>query len=529
VNVVPHAFLSPEPEVLLENIFDRPYDNAVAAARTCYSSRGPLTTAQVAGDDIADPALREKRLALRDTIARSVYRAGHHTTLQHAHVQFRLSNVSRHFLWSFLHSHTFYNSEQVSQRYVEVKPGNVIVPPLEGGALSLYEETVREQMDVYRRLSEDLFPIAADAYFRIFPARSGQEKYLGEVKKKAQEVARYVLPIGTFAHLYHTVSVVTLLRYRRLCIQHDVPLESRSVVDRMVLRVLQKDPDLERILEEPIPLERTPENDLLERSSEISIRGVADEFDRELGGRISLLVDWKARNEEILAQAVREVCGLGRAQLGDDEAIARVLDPSKNTLLGDSLNLSTHSKLMRAMVHASYTFRKKLSHAADSQDQRHRMTPGSRPCLRAHRSDVPDYIEPALILEKDSIRRLYAESMAKTWESIGRLRRLGAPPEFIAYLLPNAVAIRFAESADLLNLRHKMAMRLCYNAQEEIWRAGVEEATQVREVNPRIGRYLLPPCSLRFLSAQRPICPEGNRFCGVPVWRLDLPEYRRLL
>lgn len=529
MNVVPHAFLSPEPEVLLENIFDRPYDNAVAAARTCYSSRGPLTTAQVAGDDIADPTLRERRRELRDTIARSVYRAGHHTTLQHAHVQFRLSNVSRHFLWSFLHSHTFYNSEQVSQRYVEVKPGNVIVPPIEGEALSVYEETVREQMAAYRRLSEDLFPIVEDAYFRIFPARSGQEKYVAEVKKKAQEVARYVLPIGTLAYLYHTVSVVTLLRYRRLCTQHDVPLEQRAVVDRMVLRVLERDPELERILEDPIPVERTPEHDLLGRSSEAEIRGAAEEFDRALDGRISLLVDWKARNEEVLAQAVREVCGLGRGRLGDEEAIARVLDPSVNTLLGNSLNLSTHSKLMRAMVHAGYTFRKKLSHAADSQDQRHRMTPGSRPCLRAHLSDVPDVIEPPLLLQEDSIRRRYAESVARTWEGIARLRRLGVPQEFTAYLLPNAVAIRFTESADLLNLRHKMAMRLCYNAQEEIWRASVEEAAQIREVNPRIGKYLLPPCSLRFLSAERPICPEGNRFCGVPVWRLDLHEYRRLL
>ncbi len=41
-----------------------------------------------------------------------------------------MENVSRQFLWTFLHSHPFYNSEQVSQRYVEVSKGNYAVPPL---------------------------------------------------------------------------------------------------------------------------------------------------------------------------------------------------------------------------------------------------------------------------------------------------------------------------------------------------------------------------------------------------------------
>ena len=54
-------------------------------------------------------------------------------------------------------------------------------------------------------------------------------------------------------------------------------------------------------------------------------------------------------------------------------------------------------------------------------------------------------------------------------------------------LLPSAVAIRFTESADLLNLHHKFAMRLCYNAQDGIWKASHEEAFQIRAVNPRIG------------------------------------------
>ena len=90
----------------------------------------------------------------RDAIARSIYEAGHHTTFQHAHFQFAMENVSRQFLWTFLHSHPFYNSEQVSQRYVEVKPGNYAVPPLPPAERAIYENTAQRQQEAYRRSRE---------------------------------------------------------------------------------------------------------------------------------------------------------------------------------------------------------------------------------------------------------------------------------------------------------------------------------------------------------------------------------------
>jgi len=240
-------------------------------------------------------------------------------------------------------------------------------------------------------------------------------------------------------------------------------------------------------------------------------------------------VDWKANNEEILASSVREILGLARAALSDDEAIRLALDPAKNPLLGETLTLTTHGKLSRALFHPSYTFRKKLSHTADSQDQRHRMTPASRPALPAYLSDEPDYIVPMLVADVPEAEDLYRQTMERAWEAINELRARGVPDEYAAYLLPNAVAIRFTESADLLNLHHKFAMRLCYNAQEEIWRASLDEALQIREVNPRIGPWLLPPCTLRHLAQVRPVCPEGDRFCGVVVWKQDAAQYARTL
>ncbi len=515
------------------NAFASPFSNAVATARTCYSAKGIVRAEDVEGTGVAAEEERQRRLERRDALARDLYQAGHHTTLQHAHFQFTLENVSRQFIWSFLHSHPFYNSEQVSQRYVTVKPGAYAVPPLAGEALEVYERTVERQIDAYRRLCEDLVPLVEAEYYRRFPARRGKEEWRREIGKKAQEVARYALPVATFAYLYHTVSGVTLLRYYRLCEQHDAPLEQRTVVEKMVAALLEVDEGYRAILEEPIPFE-----DTLEEQALSGARGRANgqgaarfrrEFDASLEGRTSRLVSCSSANEKMVAQSVREVLGLGRAALGDDEAIELVMDPAKNPYAGFRLNVDTHSKLTRALFHAHYTFRKRLSHTADSQDQRHRLTPASRPVLAAHLDDEPDYVLPPLVAVDEGVSRVYSEAMRAAWGGMAQLRRLGVEDQFVLYLLPNAACVRFTESADLLNLRHKHAMRLCYDAQEEIWRASLEEALQVRDVDPRLGRWLLPPCTLRERAGATPFCPEGRRFCGEPVWKYDLAQYRRVI
>ena len=530
-------FLSPEPEVVITNAFARPFDNAVATARTCYSGAGIVSEEGVLPSPPADEQIRTRKAEARDRLAQDLYRAGHHTTLQHATFQFALSNVSRHFIWSFLHSHPFYNSEQVSQRYVAVREGSYAVPPLAGPSLAAYHDTVEAQNRAYRDLCETLVPLVEREYFKRFEARSRRpEPWRKEIQKKAQEIARYVLPVATFAHMYHTVSGLTLLRYHRTSGQFDTPLEQRLVVEKMVERMLEHDPGYRAILEEPIPPDQTSEYVALEafqdgangNGNQLRREFVA-EFDASLEGRTSRLVDWSASNETVLAQSVREVFGLTRGRLADEEAIALALDPARNSSLGDTLNTTTHSKLTRALFHAHYTFRKRLSHTADSQNQRHRMTPASRPILAAHFTGDPDYVRPPLVDQDDRVRAAYVSAMERAWEGMARLRALGVEEEFALYLLPNAAAIRFTESTDLLNLRHKLAMRLCYNAQEEIWRASLDEAIQIREVNPVIGRYLLPPCTLRLMAKTTPICPEGKRYCGERVWTYPLESYERLI
>jgi flavin-dependent thymidylate synthase len=530
----PNAPGSLRPTIRLVNIFEHAFDNFVATARTCYSGKGVVTPDTVAGPMDSPPADIEARAARKISLARSLYKAGHHTTLQHCHVQFSMEGVSRQALWSFFHAHPFYNSEQVSQRYVPVKPGHVHVPEgiRQAGLEEIFLEAAQARMGEYQELTGVIEETVAAEYFARFNGRHGTKRATADIQKRAQEAARYVLPIATTAYLYHTVSLLTLLRYWRMAHHNDCPAEIRDITGQMIDALLKEEPQFRDLMEEPLPPSESEWEFQGEGTANVDrdkARKFCTQFDAQLNGAFSILADRGTNNEAILAESVREVFGLTVGDLADSDAIALALDPGRNSLLGESLSLGTLSKISRCLHHPRYVFRKCLSHAGDSQDQRHRMTPGSRPVLARHYTGQPDAITPAPIAASPRALDLYNRSMDRSWEAVERLLDRGAPADAALYLLPNSVRIRFTESSDLLNLHHKMAMRLCWNAQEEIWRASVDEAQAIEAVEPQIGRWLLPPCSLRKAAGTRPICPEGDRYCGVTVWRTSRDTWQRVI
>ncbi len=511
---------SPEPLVRLANAFDLPYDNAVATARTCYSSR------IISAEDVNRDKISRER---RDVIAKSIYQAGHHTTLQHATFQFAIEKVSRQCIWSFLHSHPFYNSEQVSQRYVHVSPENFSVPELPEASRELYLSTIDLLMLAYEKLIKLLAPTVEAEFGKIFPSRDLKEKrWQSSIQKRCQEVARYILPVATHAHLYHTISGITLLRYIRLCQNYDAPREQSLLVQKMAEQVNAWDPEFLKNAQDAIALEDTPEHAFLIKEGR-EAKDFVHEFDQSMGSQSSLLVDYKVNAQSVMAQSVRNVLGRTKNEMTDGDAIDLVMNPAKNSYLSETMNLTQHGKLTRAMVHPHFTFRKKISHTADSQDQRHRTIPGSRPVLAAHFSSEPDYVVPALIEASPEAREFYHATLLELWKRMDLLLGQGAEMESVLYLLPNAFPIRFEESGSLLDFHHKWVHRLCYTAQEEIWKSSKEEVEQVEAKFPLIGRHLRAPCYVRSQAGRKPFCPEGDRFCGIPVWTKTLESYQRIL
>ena len=510
-------------EVKLVGAIAQPYEVAVASARTCYSGKGIIYPSDVSSN--------EKMVALRDKIASSTMDAGHLTTRQHAHFVFALSGVSRQFIWSFLHSHPFYNSEQVSQRYVKVKPGNFLMPPLEGKAQEIYLKTISAQAQDYEDLIKILKgPLSIEYYDRFKSRKKYADKWDGSVDKRCYEVARYVLGVGTTAYLYHTVSALTLLRYAKLCDLFETPVEQKQVINKMLDCVKAIDPLFAKEIPDPLPIEKTVEYELLKQfkdRSQNQREAFIKDFDNRLEGKTSKLVSYTHGAEQLLANALRTSLGQLKSELSDEQALELLLDPKNNPILADTLNSGTVEKLSQLFHHVHFTFQKKISHTADSQDQRHRAVLASRPVLISHYSGKPDYVTPYGIQDCSEALELYTKSMERSFKSVNQLLEMGVKEEYAYYLLPNSLSIRMVSTGDLQGYQHKWKMRSCYNAQEEIFRATIDEITQVRELFPKIGQHLKAPCYLRQRAGITPYCPEGDRFCGLPVWKYEIEQYHR--
>lgn len=504
------------PIVTLRSASTQPYAAAIAAARTCYSPR-------LVGPEEVTPSQRE-------SIGPLTFEAGHHTVYQHAHFEFGLENVSRQFVWSFLHSHPFYNSEQSSQRFVRLEEIAVRVPEgLSAEARAVYQQAVVSAWEAYRELArilkdDTLRTVSEIRHLTAQASEKRRNKLAREAEKKAIEIARYVIPVAAFTSLVHTLSGIVLHRLWRMMRSGDTPAESVAVVTAMVERVRELDPDFfERVGKGPLA-----EEAIVERAFPGLASGgdaEARRLDALLGERTSLLVAWSAGAEALVAEAVRAVLGRSPESLSDEEALEHALNPSLNRYRLETLQLLVHSPLGRALHHPSYSFLKRLSHTADSQDQRHRMVPASRPLLTLTDTVRPDFVTPPLIGQNPQALEIYGAAMERAWVAKNRLLELGVPLEQALYLIPNAKALRFHESGSLLYLSHKWVMRTCFNAQEEIYRASMDELAQVRALHPRLARHLGPPCVLR-AGRTSPICSEGQHFCGVPVWR-SFPNLER--
>src|SRR5208282_28024 len=172
----------------------------------------------------------------------------------------------------------------------------------------------------------------------------------------------------------------------------------------------------------------------------------AREFDARLAGLTSQLIDFSPRAIEAMAEGYRGVMGLTAAECPDGEALDRMLNPARNPYRRETLNVGVHAPIMRPLDHAHFTFAKKISHTADSQDQRHRMVPGSRPLLTLADTRAPDYITPMLIRENPRALEIYQSAMDEAWAAKNELLDRGVAPEFALYLLPNAKSIRLVES-----------------------------------------------------------------------------------
>lgn len=438
------------------------------SARTCYSK------------DLVTPESRQVSDKVRDSILSSTLEASHLTTRQHKYYTFGISGVSRSLVWLFLHSHPFYNTEEKSLRYVDISS-------------SIFHSKCKvgeEARTLYKDICKELFPIIEKRYKDIFPYRNTVNKYKTDVQHKVFENARAIIPNGILTNLYHTISHLTLLRYYAL--SRHFSDEAQDLVDQMVNLVQDKEflYDLDLVKEQEESFSFNTHYIIRYLPSQIMAR----EFS-------SLLVDYP------------------RGRITDYDIIRF----NKNSRRS-SLNLYDYSD---SNIHTYYEFDSTTSIACAIQQQRY----------RGINRDIFTIEIPGDLSSKGASDFIYFPKIFKELSSPLKLRigqfllqfHSGLSSEEFIYNLPNCWKVSYTESGNLVSFLHKWSQRLCLNAQDEIWEISKSQWKQVKEVHNLTIDSFGAPCHIRQESNKKPFCPEGKRFCGIPVWKKDILQIERTL
>ena len=513
-----NRFLKP-PQVRLVLVSQSPEEKPLGARDVAVS-----TAVQCYASGVAQ--LKERRDEKSESIARSTLAAGHHTTRSHNYFTWQIIGATRSVIHDVFHAHPFYNSEQQSQRYVEARGGNYLVPAgLSPEKRQFFESAADFANQAYFKLLEKLKPVVTERMKAMYPEGSfkvEETAYRLDLKtaKICQEIARYVLPIGQFTTLYHTLGELQLLRLFRASQMRHFPDEARFVIGKMIAEAASYDSTLWKELEIPIREEKR------EIVRDAYIKSQKENFDRILGGKTSLLLNREGIDRNVLIMAARNAIAALPTEISDEEILRLLMSPSQNKLLADVYDVGMLDPLTSSLRQISLAFATKLSHTADSQRQRHRMTPGATPTVDMLYDGAPDYITPLVVRENSDLKAFYDDKMLKVFANVEKAIEMGIPREYALLLLPNALTVRVVESGDLFDFLHRWKQRLCYLAQEEIFFVSVEQVEQVREVLPEAVDMLLAPCGVRKLAGIRPRCPEGERWCGKPVFNWTIEKYK---
>jgi flavin-dependent thymidylate synthase len=438
----------------------KPTDIAVGSARSCYFGKHIITPEDVANWD------------RKNELLDSIFKAGHHTTLMHYHFTILIEGISRLLIWRMLHSHPYYNSEQVSQRYAKMKIDNFTYP--KDADKNEWENYYKEMFNYYEILIDKLTPEIE----KILPKFKKKE-----AKKKAQEFARYLLPLGMNAHLYHTVNVITALRY--ISAANAMP-EARNEAKEFITLL---------------------EKEMLK-------------IDKDLVPLIEFAKSQKAIFPEIDIEKIKKRHKINDERVKVFDIVEYDFDLNEN--YAGVMRLS--SMLLDESILGSFNTYIKLSLSADAQNQRHRRSPAIRPKLE----DIykKDYYTPTII--EQTANDIYQKAIEKSYEFFEKQKEILGFGE-AAYALLNAHNIEIVEHNDFNAFAHKAQMRLCYNAQEEIFDITYNQVKQLKEAGVKAAKNFLPPCAIRYKLKIRPTCPEGERFCGVKVWKLNFEDYKRII
>ncbi|MDQ7032313.1 MAG: FAD-dependent thymidylate synthase [Desulfonauticus sp.] len=188
-----------------------------AAFRQCYSS-------EFVGDKFEKWLRGEIPLEQQQTFIQNVLASGHESPVEHVSFTFAVGGVSRA-LTHQLVRHRIASYSQQSQRYVDAKDFNYILPPAiatNPQARQIFEQFMNEAAQTYLKLQELL-------------EKDGRGK-------KANEDARFVLPNACETKIVFTMNCRSLLHFFELRCCNRAQWEIRELANKMLAICQEKLP-----------------------------------------------------------------------------------------------------------------------------------------------------------------------------------------------------------------------------------------------------------------------------------------------
>jgi thymidylate synthase ThyX len=492
-------------------------DIGVSTAKQCYA----------AGISEIKPRIDESSIK----IAEATLDGGHHTTRQHANFTWLLNGVTRSTVHDVLHAFSFYNTSQQSQRYVEAQEGNYLIPT--------------ELNEKQKKIFIDAANFANKTYFEMFPVLEPEvvkrlkeqypknfwktpeasDKLNSKAHKLSQEVARYLIPIGQKTVLEYSLNELSLLRLWRASEMNYFSKEAKYIVTKMITEVGKIDSSIYEELDLPFEFKKE------DASTNEYLNENYEEIDNFLNESSSYMCPISECDKTFLAMAVQNIKGLPENLLPNNEALSLLMDPKNNPILADTYETGIMDPLSKCLDQINLKFISRMSHTADSQRQRQRMTPGSNRTLENIYAGKADYYTPMIIKGNPELKSLYDKKMVAIFGNVNRALDAGIPKKYAHLLLPNGLVLHIFESGSLLYFSHRWKQRSCWKAQEEIFYVTLDQMKATLKRYPSASYLLQAPCGIRQRADIKPKCPEKDQWCGAEVFNMSLDEYskRRLI
>ena len=455
----------------------------VSAARGCYSSR------PIKPEECEEWKTQNTNT---DDLLRDLYIAEHNTTQEHSHFSFEIKGVSRHFIWRYLHGFPFYSTDQQSQRYVKMKVENFHIPEfLSDDDKILWKNYYEKCFSSYEDITKEL------------EKTFDENKMLNKQQEKRKmgktiEFARYVIPLGQLSFLTYTINFITAVRLigylSNLKEINECSQEANLFAKMLEEKVLEIEPKVKPII------------DLAKKDFTAIVDNL---FNVEIPYKERFDVLEKERNVNII---------------------------SDNFDVFNKLNIKPNNNYKFSPVVPNFNMLPSFdteilcSHSCDSQNQRHRTSDGYRPELKSYYYELKTkYYTPDILNYTDKLKLMYHTQIKEMYDFFNIMRdKYGF--NNVIYLLPNSQYVYFIEKNKLSYFSHKAQKRLCFNSQEEIFNLTKKQVLDLSKKIDINEFNLIPPCSVNNKYGIKPTCPEGDRFCGIKVWKIPtVSELNRII